>query len=372
MLLISDGPVTPAPDAGLSLPATPRRLWESSEEEYVEYRRTQRIKSLQSQLAEERRDLAALRKPASKKRTMLETSIYIHEHLLQDLEAGVDPRQRVEWQGAYQKMIAESISHGRPVSAAIIDGSPDFQTARDHRAIYDKGYRTSYANASEGVDDSMQEERGFKVKYQSGAPVTSACIAEIGAGVTDVESVVGPLGDLMRAANLTIAHTAGKQPFLSLAAGVYHPSERTVSTGWIVPSLGHELAHCLDAECGASLGLSTWVQTAKRAGRTVTYWSECVADLRRDLRPADLAFDRRVQEILFTAAATINHESLIRRALKARLGQVSPEDLREVKRVKALLGLYWMRPREVWARLFEQYVSVHLDHPSTEIGRAHV
>ena len=51
-------------------------------------------------------------------------------------------------------------------------------------------------------------------------------------GLDEVESVVGPLTDVLRSANVQIVHTNGKRPFFtSGAGGLYVSGQHTIGQG---------------------------------------------------------------------------------------------------------------------------------------------
>jgi hypothetical protein len=108
------------------------------------------------------------------------------------------------------------------VPESVIAQYPEFSVAATARARYQKGWRTSVANKSIAIDNTMQTDRGFKVKRQDGKPITPEQIAKINQAVAEVESIVGSLQDLFLQTDITIAHTSGKHPFLSGAGGMYH------------------------------------------------------------------------------------------------------------------------------------------------------
>jgi len=149
-------------------------------------------------------------------------------------------------QGAYEiyvKLVKEAIKHGKPVPEPVIAQYPEFTVAANARARYQKGWKTSFADQSIAVDNTMQTDQGYKVKRQDGKKQ----IAEIDQAVAEVESVEGSLQDLFLQTDITIARTSGKHPFLSGAGGMYHYNEKTVTMGTHpCNAMAHELGVWLD------------------------------------------------------------------------------------------------------------------------------
>ena len=130
----------------------------------------------------------------------------------------------------YAAHMKAAVRHGLPVSETVA-ASEAYRKAAENRRRYEKGRHTSFANRSVAVNDSMQAKRGYKAKRQDGKTIGPEHLAEIDAIVTDFESVVGPLAELFRKTDLTVAHTNGKHPFMDNSGGLYHSNERTVSVG---------------------------------------------------------------------------------------------------------------------------------------------
>ncbi|MFH1609333.1 MAG: HAD domain-containing protein [Candidatus Bipolaricaulota bacterium] len=242
----------------------------------------------------------------------------------------------VQDQADYRLIVRKALSTGQAVPPEIIAQSPEFAKALDARRRYEKGRHTSFGNISSAVDASMLEAEGYKVKRQDGRPIGPDEVEEIVSGFRDVASVLGPdLRRIVRANNLTIVHTGGKHPFLRKSGGLHVPGERVISvgvrTGFPVarnfPAMAHELAHFVD--------------------RTVHPPSGPYSDL---------AYDARWK---------INRLYDAGRVQKARLGKIQdPKTKADVARVQLALGPYWREPREIWARLVEQYVANRLNRPS--------
>lgn len=141
-------------------------------------------------------------------------------------------------------------------------------------------------------------------------------------------------------------------PFLkSAAVGLYSPDERTISMGandWQsqrIPVLAHEVAHCLDIEAGTALGLTT---RCLKGRRMISSNSLAEAD-------AYQGKDRLIREATRRMNRAYQAYSLFRR--KDGLPEAEKG---ERAALSFVLSHYWRTPREVFARLFEQYVSTKL------------
>lgn len=266
---------------------------------------------------------------------------------------------------AYATMVRSAISQGEPVPAAIIAQRPEFQKARNSRERYEKGRHTSFANQSIAVDHVLRAKHGVKVKRQDGSPIEQGQVYEIDEGLQDIDRAIGPVTSALRDRDLTIAHTNGKHPFLKNgAAGLYTIDERTVTVGYVrkkdralIPTLAHELAgHALDYEAGGALGTSTRVPT--KSGKVVSVTS---------LAENDYRYNRGGAQLIYDARRTMRDTEIVRNALRKGDGSQRFLERRgateeDVEEIRVALGPYWNEPREVWARLVEQYVS-------TELGR---
>jgi ppGpp synthetase/RelA/SpoT-type nucleotidyltranferase len=179
--------------------------------------------------------------------------------------------------------------------------------------------------------------------------MTAAVREDVLGGLDEIEEVLGPLADVMRASNLTIAHTGGKFPFLRAnASGLYAPGERTVTTGMAdeagqpIASLAHELGHFIDIQAGSKLGKKKQVRAR---GSGTLYDSSSLADV----SPGSLVSE---------AQRRMNATETVRTLLREKLGNATDDAGRaRIQRAKVVLGPYWHEPREIIARLTEQYVA---------------
>jgi hypothetical protein len=294
------------------------------EQEYVERRLAGGIAELTGKAAGRRvRDRARLRQDLVYWTQALERHRAGREH------EGVDLIRK-----EYAKHMKTAVRRGLPVSKAVA-ASEAYRTAAENRRRYEKGRHTSFANRSAAVDDSMRAKRGYKAKRQDGKKIGPEHLAEIDAIVTDFESVAGPLAELFRRTDLTIAHTNGKHPFMRPFGGLYHSSERTISVGVAVGGEpiragAHVLAHWLDSEAGRAVG-----QDGGGFLSGAAWDDECY--------------------LLHDAGRTINRTRDIYRALSRRTERTDERD-----RVRLSLGRYWTHPYEVFARLVEQWLASEL------------
>ena len=162
---------------------------------------------------------------------------------------GISERARQGAHESYVELVKEAIKHAKPLPESVIAQYLEFSVAANARTRYEKGWKTSFTNKSIAVDNTMQTDRGYKVKCQDGKPITPEQIVEIDQAVAEVESVVDSLQNLFLQTDITIAHTSGKRPFLSGAGGMYHYDERTVTMGTrACNAMVHELGNWLDIE----------------------------------------------------------------------------------------------------------------------------
>ena len=156
-------------------------------------------------------------------------------------------------------------------------------------------------------------ERGLICRRQDGQKLTVDQMDAIISGLDEVESVVGPLTDVLRSANVQIVHTNGKRPFFtSGAGGLYVSGQHTIVLGYERPALAHEIAHLLDHLSEHAV-----------ADRTLSWWSDW---------------------------QMLEAGSLVRGGLRR---------FRRLRTLRARHG-YWREPCEIWARLFEQFVSIRV------------
>jgi O-acetyl-ADP-ribose deacetylase (regulator of RNase III) len=347
------------PDELLLARLSGRKVWQMLEGEFIAQRHILDMRGFTRAVAYNQTQLSKLAEAGGKQRkeqVRLERELEVWQSVLDD------PERRLKYKGPgyakeYGAKVKKAISTGETVSAEIIAQTEIFGKAKTARERYEKGWNTSFGNMTAAVDDSMQERRGYKVKRQDGKEITPGQKAEIETGVDEIEQAIGPIGDLMRHANVTFAHTNGKYPFLQQAGGLYHASERTISigigskfSGQSIPAQAHEVGHWLDNEAGAMQGVEVTHYTRSRERQTLNFLSE--GDNR--------SYEKQDNDLILDASNAMNRSYEVRRWLnpKSKKETDSERILAEIVSVK--LGAYWRDPREVWARLFEQYVSTKL------------
>ncbi len=222
----------------------------------------------------------------------------------------------------WQKEVKEAISKGKPVPYDIVKMYPEFTKAQSARDRYNKGRSTSFANVSIAVDKSHQENTGIKIKRQDGKALDEKTADETIKAVSQLQSVIGDITSIMKREDLTISHTGKKHPFLSTAAGIFHGSDITISLGNHTGS--HELGgHFID-------------ETAKKR------------------HPEKPLYDYGL--VAFAKQNMNGGEQSIERALTLKKSK-SEDELADARELRYMLGNYWKRVEEVWARLIEQYTA---------------
>ncbi len=329
-----------------------KRPFEETEDEYIQRRYRSEAKRYTFGVEEQAKKVKALSpRIGERRRNLEEATLHFWRERLAILEAGGNEKMTDGFLRDYQKMIRKAISTGSAVPEGIIAQRPEYKLAATARARYAKGRHTSFANRSIAVNEAMRAERGYKVKRQDGKAITDNQMAEIAAGVDEIEEVVGSLDDLFDQTDITIAHTSGKMPFLSQAGGLYSGLERTVSVGVgtkrPVRALGHELlGHWLDFESGGKENIKVTVADPSGRSRSVTAASE------------DSFNNGELGTLLSRARRTMTRTHEARQLFrKGALKRMDEDEKAAWEHVKVHLGSYWQRPREIWARLAEQYVA---------------
>ena len=343
--------------AALDRPATaktyandPRaQSWEVLEHDFIAHTFEARLRAADRNAEGWARNAEGLKAGSNKQREAEMHASSWRERAAKLRSEGPSPSDMQRWRDDYLALVKKAISSGKPVPTPVIGQRPEFAKALTARQRYEKGRHTSFANESVAVDRSMQRERGYKVKRQDGKAITPAQVAELQRGVEEVESVLGPLVDLFRRSDLTIAHTSGKHPFLKgNAGGLYQVNERTVSVGFVdvlgrpVEALAHELAHWLDFEAGAIVGVNRTVGRRGSKPRSTTSLTE---------------HDGWMSPLIEQARRSMTRTIEVRRMLSAKLGELEGEQKAQVERARVQLGPYWHEPSEIFARLAEQYIT---------------
>jgi len=351
------------PAAAADSPIKLKKAWEKTESEYVSSRLLAEIRRYDRAVKEQEEIARSSKNP--KTRAKAESTAKFWAATLEGMRSARDgspdkvgAARIATFKEEYVEVVRKAISTGEQVPAEIIAQSDAFQKAKDARARYDKGRHTSFANRSVAVDETMQETRGYKVKRQDGKPITDDQKAQIDEGVREVEAAIGPLVDVMRQTDLTIAHTSGKFPFMKGdAGGLYHIDDRTVSIG--VSSLfgeqralAHELGHWLDYEAGRALNVKARIYTKSGKSHVSTSMSEAVKSEREAAGAAE-------ERALIEKAGRLMHDPWeASKLVKKDAAKIEDEGSRnETKHLQFKLTPYWRESREIWARLVEQYVA---------------
>jgi hypothetical protein len=256
----------------------------------------------------------------------------------------------------YIKLIKASIKHGKSVPQEVVEQRPEFQVAQDARRRYEKGLHTSFANKSAAVNAVMFLEKGYKVKRQDGKPILDRQITEIDTGLNDIQTATGSSKDIMEKSDLTIAHTSGTYPFLDSAGGLYHPAEKTITMGILgIRALAHEWGHWLDHEAGKQTRDGHEFYTNGRTSRRIKSFREGLSKSEEYSNP-----------LFKTAEYKMNNRWAIRELERSKREgkELPPEQAEMAKTMRGRIGTYWSDPREIFARLTEQYVAEFHGKPS--------
>ncbi|HZQ09842.1 MAG TPA: hypothetical protein VFD70_24910 [Anaerolineae bacterium] len=340
--------------------------FEMSEDEYIRFRFAKTQVSFERERAAKQNELGMLGPRAHAKWLALVLRLKAVERALEEIEQhGLTPERVNKYRLEYRDRIKDAIRHGEPVPPAIIAQRVEFQRAFDGRARYEKGRHTSFANNSIAVDLRLWESRGVKIKLQNGDAMRAEVAEEIARGLEEIEAAVGcSLCGLLKATNITIAHTQGKHPFMrGDAGGLYSSTDRTVTigthtrTGRLIRSLAHELlGHWLDYEAGATMQAETRVKKGKHYLSISALSEYSVAHGQR-------SEDRDVCEdgyVIAFAASRMRDRMLAEKIARQKdqdMG-LAPDD-REIYRFVLGRGDYYYRPREIWARLCEMWAARH-------------
>jgi len=329
--------------------------YEMSEPEYVDSRVASEIRQYERAITSEKQYLDQIKdKARPKEKEKLEWKIQMWGKQLDRLKSGEWKRVNANYlHEQYAKMLKKAISTGQPVPQSVINQAPEYKAAQTARERYEKGWKTSFANRSVAINEQMKEELGYKVKRQDGKPITSGQLDEIAKGVGEVEDAVGPLHDLFDKSDITIVHTSGKHPFLSGVGGTYTSQEKAVNIGVAgVKALGHELGHWLDYESGKAENLASRVYSKAGKSQEITSTAESWQGRYKDQKPTELG------QLIEEARYKINKMREVREYMKADYGKdKSAEEKEQIKLVREQLSPYWREPREIWARLVEQYIA---------------
>jgi hypothetical protein len=313
-------------------------ITEMTLEEYLALREAQTRSDAQVQLAAWQK--AANRANANRRAKALRQVAAWTEHI-----AGLDAhltRLRPKFEREYRRIVLKAIRRGEAISQHVLDADETFRKAVTGYERYCKARVTSFSNTKNALPVAAS---GYKIKVQSGKPVTLEHFEHIETGMREIQMALTAIGvacDLPAMAShvgLTIVHTDGKHPFLKRASGLYVVGERTISTGTMIGgrllrSLAHEFAHMLDYEAGRATH-----------GREKALTDSLVMTRGEPIAP-----------ILLNAGHLLNRGSEADILFKRIAGQLATtdEERMRLRWNRARLGAYWHRTVEIWARLVEQ------------------
>lgn len=330
-----------------------KRAYEMAVEDYVRQRHDEWLNKATRQVEEWHR--AAIDPTA--RRNSRERAAYQEQLWRRDL-ARADTmlaRKRVDYERDYYRAVDCAIRARVSIPAHIVERDPRVGKAVTAYERYLKGRETSFSNVKNAV--VIDAGAGYKVKLQSGKPVTQPHLDYITRGVTEVEQamravgVVDTLSNVFRKVNLTIAHTDGKRPFMrAQAAGLYSIRERTISVGTVVwgrpiHALAHEIAHMLDHEAAFATNGNAASLVRSRALQ---------------------ARQPEFRKVLREASWRMNHLSRIESVFDSATLYKTDADKQQADVCRVQLGQYWRREEEIWARLVEQRLSLAL--PGAQAG----
>ena len=338
------------------------RPYEMREDEYIHYRFEREKQQCERELAARQTELASLSGRAQKRRVELSLRVSVLAQYLKEIQNnGLALERESRYRREYMRLVKDAIRRGESVPSTVIAQRVEFERAVTGRQRYEKGRHTSFANHSIAVDTRLAETRGFKAKLQNGEPMRADILDEIVQGLDEIEAVIGSLCNLLHLTDITIVHTRGKHPFMrGDASGLYLPSEKTVTigtatrTGCLIRSLAHELlGHWLDYEAGKSYGASTRVRKGQ-------HYIDASALSEYSVRHGANNPDRALREdgyLIALAASRMQDQRLAVRVTRKKSGDLHDLTAEDIEIYKFILGRgnYWLAPREVLARLCEEF-----------------
>lgn len=352
----------PAPPSDFKKYSEGAKGWEVSEVDYIEHHIVMERVRLTKNIEYYKKALAELGPNAKKKREEYEMFIRLWERDIKRLDDKDEKLLHNLAENAkrrYFELVKDAIKKGEPVPQAVVEQKPEFQVARDARRRYEKGLHTSFANKSAAVNAVMFLEKGYKVKRQDGKAILPEQIKEIDTGIDEIQQAIGNAKDIMKKEDLTIAHTSGKYPFLTgNAAGIFHPAEKTITMGLKInffgqiferKALAHEFAHMLDYAAGKHNEYGYELYSNGRTQKKVKSFKKALSNTERYTNP-----------LYEQAEDTMNNDYEIRKLFRPSLnyGPQTKEEQEAARTMRATIGSYWRDPREIWARLVEQYIAV--------------
>ena len=272
---------------------------------------------------------------------------------------------------SWLKEVKEAISKGYDISQEVINDNPELKTAANNRERYEKGLKTSFANVSSAIDYSTQDAYGFKVKRQDGTPITKEQINEIQYSMQEMENALGKMTDIIRAKDITVAHTNGKYPFLSDKGGLFHRNEYTITVGIKdVKAFSHEMAHAIDA---VSNNIDFSDQNANKyydsKGYNVDITEEQVKAFDEITKARGYTYSRltdleKIKENNFVVNFADYARQIMNQvpSLKTSTSNTKEKN-KAIKEMQVRISSYYDSAVEIFARFTEQYVAEKSDSP---------
>ena len=344
--------------------------FEMLEADYIQYRFEHSRQSFERERAAIQTELENISERAHKRRLELFLRLRVLTRTLEEFDnEGLSPTRATDYRHEYMRLVKDAIRRGENVPHFIFVQRIEFQRAFTGRQRYEKGRHTSFANQSIAIDMRLLDTRGIKVKLQNGKPMCVETLAEIARGLDEIEAVVGSLHNVLRATDVTLAHTSGKHPFMrGDAGGLYLPAERTVTigtathSGHVIRSLAHELlGHWLDYEAGKAQGVTTRV---KKGRHFVDASALSEYSVRFGMQHQDSAI-RQDGYLIALAASLMRDRALAEKVTRKNGADVTDVEAEDIEIYKFVLGRgdYWLAPREVFARLCEQFCAKRFHAP---------
>jgi hypothetical protein len=246
----------------------------------------------------------------------------------------------------YQKNLRKALRCGHQIPEAILDQAPVYRKIRDDYLAYQKGRATSFSPS--GVDASLLDEYGVRVKHQDGSVVTPATLDYVRHTLANIEEMFR-FHDCYDFSfrrlfdpPLTVAHTQGLHPFMRDSGGLFRPN--TGDADWTpsisigckyVDSGAHELAHAID------------------------WYTKRPPDVTDGQKPyaRDHASDWMPDNLYCRLLDGCNNARDLDRLLALQKYADEPEDVVKAIRVAKIRGRYWRRRNEVFARAIDQLTS---------------
>lgn len=228
----------------------------------------------------------------------------------------------------------------------------EFEKVKQDMKRFKKAENTAQSNMSAGIDKLALDKLGFKMKMQNGKRVKKAERNEVKFAIQEVfdamESNADTLKKMFKMRNLTIVHTDGKRPFLSpMSTSKFLPANTLMAIGW-----------------KSEFDQDTRIPQA--AQKTGEFIDMIPVESNGRWYPSFLSESEGSAAFIAQAVDTINSPSasMLKMPLKLRskyLVNKTEQEVLDFKRQREnflrISGRRWSKPRQVWARAYEQYVA---------------